>query len=386
MADMNFFTDFETLWGSAGTIEPVTQDQYKLGWAYIGALPPAVEQFNKLQQLSDEKVKWLYTQIKTFALAHGIPLTALTSDAIGLAIAQVLTAYAPLSALAPYAPLASPIFSGDPRAPTPATADNDTSIATTAFVKAVVTALNLTQYAPINSPAFTGNPTVPLAARYDDDYSAANTAFVNRARASVAGAISFDESTPNPSLTAAHSGFAVFLTGTTNALFLPPLSDVAEGTGFWIKAESPNFWTLAAAGVDGAAIAYNWGAYASLGPLSTDGFVYVVKGWGRWRTYGTSVGNRVAGSGNTWWKLDPSGVITQWGEFTGSGIDSQIWFPLAFPRNLWNIQVTMKERSGGTYDMTPIVTQAGRTLAGAIVGSIGYDAGTFGYQWFAIGN
>jgi len=31
--------------------------------------------------------------------------------------------------------LASPIFTGDPRAPTPATADNGTSIATTAFVK-----------------------------------------------------------------------------------------------------------------------------------------------------------------------------------------------------------------------------------------------------------
>lgn len=37
---------------------------------------------------------------------------------------------------AAYASLASPIFTGDPRAPTPATADNDTSIATTAFVKA----------------------------------------------------------------------------------------------------------------------------------------------------------------------------------------------------------------------------------------------------------
>lgn len=34
------------------------------------------------------------------------------------------------------APLASPTFTGDPQAPTPATADNDTSIATTAFVKA----------------------------------------------------------------------------------------------------------------------------------------------------------------------------------------------------------------------------------------------------------
>ena len=36
------------------------------------------------------------------------------------------------------APLASPVFTGDPRAPTPAAADNDTSIATTAFVKAAI--------------------------------------------------------------------------------------------------------------------------------------------------------------------------------------------------------------------------------------------------------
>ena len=34
------------------------------------------------------------------------------------------------------APLANPVFTGDPQAPTPTTADNDTSIATTAFVKA----------------------------------------------------------------------------------------------------------------------------------------------------------------------------------------------------------------------------------------------------------
>jgi hypothetical protein len=42
--------------------------------------------------------------------------------------------------LASYALLASPIFTGDPRAPTPVTSDNDTSIATTAFVKAAIAA------------------------------------------------------------------------------------------------------------------------------------------------------------------------------------------------------------------------------------------------------
>jgi hypothetical protein len=40
------------------------------------------------------------------------------------------------TAASTYAPIASPVFTGDPKAPTPATADNDTSVATTAFVKA----------------------------------------------------------------------------------------------------------------------------------------------------------------------------------------------------------------------------------------------------------
>ena len=72
-----------------------------------------------------------------------------------------------------YASLSSPIFTGNPTAPTPATSDNDTSIATTAFVKAQ-------GYAPLASPAFTGNPTAPTAALADNDTSIATTAFVQQ--------------------------------------------------------------------------------------------------------------------------------------------------------------------------------------------------------------
>lgn len=74
-------------------------------------------------------------------------------------------------------PLASPTFTGDPKAPTPLTADNDTSIATTAFVKAqgYVTG---GPYAPLASPIFTGNPTAPTPAVGDNDLSIATTAFV----------------------------------------------------------------------------------------------------------------------------------------------------------------------------------------------------------------
>lgn len=143
------------------------------------------------------------------------------------------------------APLASPAFTGNPTAPTPAPGDNDTSIATTAFVTAAVAAgggvtlsdanpvmdgvatpgvstdasradhvhatdtsraptsagtaagtsftpagaiaaTNVqaalteldTEKAPLASPVFTGNPTAPTPATVDNDTSIATTAFV----------------------------------------------------------------------------------------------------------------------------------------------------------------------------------------------------------------
>src|SRR6478752_3364329 len=42
------------------------------------------------------------------------------------------------TALGPYALIASPTFTGDPKAPTPTIGDNDTSIATTSFVQTAV--------------------------------------------------------------------------------------------------------------------------------------------------------------------------------------------------------------------------------------------------------
>jgi hypothetical protein len=98
-----------------------------------------------------------------------------------------------VSDLASKAPLASPVFTGDPQAPTPLTADNDTSIATTAFVKAQgystvtlpITESNVTNLvsdlaakAPLASPVFTGDPQAPTPLTADNDTSVATTAFV----------------------------------------------------------------------------------------------------------------------------------------------------------------------------------------------------------------
>jgi hypothetical protein len=66
------------------------------------------------------------------------------------------------------APLASPTFTGDPKAPTPATADNDTSIATTAYVQAqgyLTTSAAAAAYQPLDADltaiaALTGTNTI----------------------------------------------------------------------------------------------------------------------------------------------------------------------------------------------------------------------------------
>lgn len=67
-----------------------------------------------------------------------------------------------------FAPLNNPVFTGDPQAPTPAPGDNDTSIATTAFVTAAITAaapsggkldtlITLTDAATVSLDASLGN-------------------------------------------------------------------------------------------------------------------------------------------------------------------------------------------------------------------------------------
>lgn len=131
------------------------------------------------------------------------------------------------------APLASPVFTGNPTAPTPSPGDNDTSVATTAFVATsfapiasptftgvpaaptaspgtsttqlattafVTTADNLK--APLASPAFTGNPTAPTPLTADNDTSVATTAFVKAqayatlAAPALTGAVTIDGEVP----------------------------------------------------------------------------------------------------------------------------------------------------------------------------------------------
>lgn len=111
---------------------------------------------------------------------------------------------------AAYAPKASPAFTGNPTAPTPAVDDNDTSLATTAFVIGQAASVNPvmdgtaapgvstrfaradhvhptdTSRAPLASPTFTGTPSAPTAGSGTNTTQVATTAFVQSAIAPLA--------------------------------------------------------------------------------------------------------------------------------------------------------------------------------------------------------
>lgn len=79
----------------------------------------------------------------------------------------------------------SPVLTGAPKASTPATNDNSTRIATTAFVKSL-------KYAPLDSPEFVGTPKAPTPPVGDRTTKIANTEFVASAVAPKANKTDMD--------------------------------------------------------------------------------------------------------------------------------------------------------------------------------------------------
>ncbi|TRM51179.1 hypothetical protein YH64_020185 [Achromobacter sp. LC458] len=85
MADPTFFDLFKSTWAQNGLTEDITDQQYKTGWSFIGSVPPSVEQFNKVQQTTDERLAWLYKQLDGLAEVTGRPLAATSCDALSYA-------------------------------------------------------------------------------------------------------------------------------------------------------------------------------------------------------------------------------------------------------------------------------------------------------------
>lgn len=103
-------------------------------------------------------------------------------DAASFKVAGTALASTHLSDTAALARLASPVFTGNPTAPTPSTGDNDTSVATTAYVQAQIASILGA------SPSLGGNPVSVTPAADDSDTSIATTGFVQGQLASAAPA------------------------------------------------------------------------------------------------------------------------------------------------------------------------------------------------------
>jgi hypothetical protein len=157
-------------------------------WANVAAFPSATtyegglayaEDTNRMYVASD--TAWVSLAPEASPALTGIPTAPTAVKATNTT--QIATTAYVKDVVSDYAPLASPALTGNPTAPTAATADNDTSIATTAHVWANRTALqsNIDLKAPIASPTFTGTPSAPTAPDNTNTTQIASTAFV-RAR------------------------------------------------------------------------------------------------------------------------------------------------------------------------------------------------------------
>ncbi|HBI8483231.1 TPA: phage tail protein [Escherichia coli] len=244
-----------------------------------------------------------------------------------------------------YAPKESPMFTGTPKAPTPAAGNNTTQVATTAFVQVALTALingapatldtlkeiaaainndpkfsttinnALALKAPLLSPALTGTPTAPTAAQSVNNTQIATTAFVKSAIAAMVGSAPAALDTLNE-LAAALGNDPNFATTMLNALAgKQPLDNTLTNLS----------------GKDVAGLL----AYLGLGEAAK-------------RNVGTGANQipdmgsfTLSVSGTGYQKL-PSGFILQWGSIGAPGIAQDVvtHFPIAFPNRCLRVLVS----------------------------------------------
>lgn len=195
------------------------------------------------------------------------------------------------------APLAGPALTGNPTAPTPATGDNDTSIATTAYVKAqgyaTTTYVEEQGYATTANPTFTGNPTAPTPSVDDNDTSIATTAFVQReSKANILEAGSWISQTPDfPNLPAVGISRYVRIGNTVHLrAYVEKVSGVV-GSNFWmvLPFEISPAWALSGVLESSVRAAVSGGTYVSgFASIRTPTTVYFSSTYPASSAWGTS--------------------------------------------------------------------------------------------------
>ena len=150
------------LYGAGGgfTVRVPLNDAYGVTWATDTVFGPT------RKALYDKMETFIGTNSPAFTGVPTAPTAATNNNTTQLAT----TAYVQ-SNLGGLAPLASPAFTGNPTASTQLVSDSSTRLATTAYVKNQL-------YATLDAPTFTGNVIIPTVVTTDNSTLAASTAHV----------------------------------------------------------------------------------------------------------------------------------------------------------------------------------------------------------------
>ena len=299
----------------------------------------------------------------------------------GYGLTDVYTRTQVDTALALKANLASPTFTGAVSVPTPATGNNSTLAANTAFVQATIAALvasapgaldtlnelaaalgndpnfattvtnALSLKAPLASPLFTGDPKAPTPALLDYDTSLATTAFVKNSGLALSR---FNAYTVSTTLAPTVVGSAVEFYGTAagQTLTLPLSSDVRTADAILLFNWGPVPVTIARQGAD--QIGYGAAAGMTSMVMQPGDNMILIAGSNLWFIVGGTAANQYSGGfastlGATGYQKLPSGLIRQWGVSAVADAASpsvDVIFPLAFPNRL----VSINEHDSGSTD------------------------------------
>ncbi|WP_281688496.1 phage tail protein [Pseudomonas citronellolis] len=214
-------------------------------------------------------------------------------------------------------------------------------LGTTALVFQNIT----TGLAPLASPVFTGNPTVPTPALFDSDTSVATTEFVQRA---LGNHSAFYDFTTSVTLSPEYAGSIVqFILSSAATVTLP--RDLPKGSVIRVinAFSSQGVLTVNVPGGVGSTNAIGGQKTVSMANGTEMEFVSYSPDTGSYQAIGGSGAGLLGVNG--YQKL-PSGLIIQWGTFpvgygaaltpATSGVPTRNSFPIAFPNACLSVSLT----------------------------------------------
>lgn len=230
-----------------------------------------------------------------------------------------------------------------------------------------------------DSPAMTGNPTAPTAAQFDNDTSLATTAFVQRALGNDSGVVVV---AANRTMTAADAGRYLFSNANSLVYTLPDPATLALGTKFRIA--QGNLTSGGSINAPGGVTIGNitaGGTVSSLSMMQSTEYVLTVVSSTAYQV--TILGASAASLAASGYQRLPSGLIVQWG-VTGSiagGGSTTVTYPIAFPNGAFAAIASLDAVANSAAPYGVGVQRSSATQL--IIRNLG--AVNFAADWIAIG-